>query len=773
MRMERFDPTKPAQGVVTQEGIPKTPPHAVCSQTFDLRAKDVFHIFDDERRMHTAYQMEEWVNLGKPGDERLARLRSPEHALVMHLSNWQIAYLQSNNRIIPVGAAAANGRGGATPGYALAIAGARKDKAERILVYVDAVFKAYGDYCKGGRSRKVMERAVNDLAEERGEKPPSMSALYEKLARLRNDRSFDRLAAVADRPRRGNQSRRKPDRAEEALQNAIEETLFTQGNWNNVKTRLFAWSRPGCEFGDMPNLVCRVDGVDPILSDRTIQRRFAAVDSYSRDRLWYGEEYAERVHAVRIRQSRPEHVLDIVDVDHTTLGIVVLGRGTEFGRPDLVVFRDRYSGIVLGWALSFGPPSYETFLEGLLHAMSPKDAENLPEGVSYPWHGRPFRLGVDNAKHLIGLDIHAAARQLAMQTVKYRPGHPWEKGALEHLFHILNVSLVDRLPGATARSPSERMKFDDDKMMALPQIEMAELNGFLAYFFANIHHVSPHQGLGRNPTAQDVPADIWRNDLAKVPPRPLQDQSVLVRLAGQSRQVGISDKGVIRWDNIEYQSAYASALKHSGLHKRGQGKFHGTKYRAVRDPSDLSRIWIEIPWDPERYIEVPVAAAFASYTTDLTAYQHKRIQEHLRKTSQEAANAPALMHAKAELTAQVVEFHNKRRKHGTAAQLARFVAKQVNRIERARPVVVEEGVINARLDLANPQKASRLRPRSPLAESRMPTACTSVDDMDMQEVAVITTSSAEPPSPQPQPAPNAPSVASIDDIAARNEEWDD
>ncbi|MEP3301853.1 MAG: hypothetical protein ABJO05_07785, partial [Roseibium sp.] len=351
--------------------------------------------------------------------------------------------------------------------------------------------------------------------------------------------------------------------------------------------------------------------------------------------------------------------------------------------------------------------------------------------------------------------------------------HPWEKGAEEHLFHILGVGLVERLPGSTAMSPKERMKFDDERLMAMPQIDIAELNGFLAYYFAEIHNRSPHQGLGNIPSSSAVPADLGEQGLSKIPKRPVQDASILVRLAGESREVGISDHGVIRWQNLEYQSASANALKLSARHKRGEGKFHGSKYPAVRDPSDLSRIWIEIPWEKERFIEVPISPAYASYATGLKAYQHKRIQEHHRTRTKEAANAPALMTAKAELMKQIVDIHKKRQKHGTALKLARFMTKQAKRIEHSRPVVVEDGVITQRLNLASPRQAPQLEPRSPMAKSRMPAPRTpEIEDIDEDGVFLDETADPSPP-PETACEPSRTDVPSIEDIAARNQEWDD
>lgn len=777
MGMDRFDFSRPVQGIVTQEDIPPTPQHAVSSQSYEMREKAVYNIFDQTRTVYTAYQVEEWVRLGKSENERVIRLRSPLNAVVMHLSNWQIARLEADKRIVPATAVPTVGDGGVIPGYALSITGRRKEKAEWYLLYIDEVLKAHRRYCKGGHSRKIMERAVFDLAERRGEKPPSMTALYEKLARIRHQREFDRLAAVADHPRQGNRSRRKPNRAEEAVSEAIEETLFVKGDWNGVKALLYKWTRLGAKYADLPNLVEKVGDVKPLLPDRTIQRRLAAVDHFTRDSLVYGDEFAEQKYADRITQIRPEHVLDIVDVDHTTLNIFVFGEGVAFGRPDLVLFRDRYSGIILGWAITFGPPSYETFLEGLLNAMSPKEADTLPDGVIYPWYGRPFRLGVDNAKHLVGLNVKEAAAQLGMQTVAYRPGHPWEKGALEHLFRVLDVSLVERLPGSTAMSPAERMKFDDDRMKALPHIDIAELNGFLAYYFANVYSPDPHQGLGHIPSLSKTPTELWSESIANVPPRPLQDSSILVRLAGDTREVGITDHGLIRWGNLEYQSAGANALKLSARRKRGEGKYHGTKFRAVRDPADLGKIWVEIPWEPGRHIEVPISGAYARYATGLKLYQHRLIVAHHRKKSNEAANAPALMAAKADLMQTIVDTHARRRKHGTATKLARFVARQATRIERSKPVVVEEGIVTRRLDVAKPARAQRLTPQSPLASSRMPKPRIPDPRYGDQEAAVITPETVDahvdekPEIPKSGPLP--PAFNSIDDIAARNEEWED
>ena len=179
-------------------------------------------------------------------------------------------------------------------------------------------------------------------------------------------------------------------------------------------------------------------------------RRLHDLNEYERDVLESGRDYAEVRHMPRLRQIRPTAPLDIVDVDYAVMNIVVIDPELAIacGRPHILTFPDRYSGIVVGFSISFQPPSYESFFEGLQHMLYEKPADLL-SGASYPWWGHCLKLGTDNAKHLVGLNLVEALRELGIQTVAYRPARGWEKGAEEHLFHILDKAVANRLPGAT------------------------------------------------------------------------------------------------------------------------------------------------------------------------------------------------------------------------------------------------------------------------------------------------------------------------------------
>ncbi len=636
-----------------------------------------------------------------------------------------------------------------TPGSALCLTDRQAEVARRWQAYVDVAMRECA--ATGSLSRRLMQRAVHRLAAERGEKPPAMSTIYRKLKALRKFRNFNPTLAMAPKNSMGNREKRFCDRAEEAMRIAVEDAWRDpKGSWKTVRARLYRMTSAGGEYSDLANLVCEVNGAARLVSARTIQRRFREVDEFTRDMLRYGLEYAERVHSRRIRQNRPSRPLDVVDVDHTTLGIVVFDevRSIGFGRPDLVVFRDRYSGIILGWAISFGPPSLETFIDGLLHALLPKSEADLPPSVKYPWHGRMVCLGVDNASHLIGFPVREAAMELGFEIVPYRPAHPWEKGALEHLFHILNIQLVDRLPGATTLSPAERRKFDEERMKAVPQISMSELRGFLSYFFAEIHHVTPHEGLGELHTLSGVPRDLWDEGIAGAENRPLVDRDMMIAVCGDTTEVTIQNDGV-RWDYLVYQSAELARLTLHHDHKTGTRQHSATKYKAVRDPSNLERIWVHNPYDGS-VIEVPISSAMASYASGLKLYQHRKIVEYNNDKRRSSENAADLLKSMNELENELAAIHTARKKHGTAIKLARFISGQRHRIQRTRAVDVATSGMG-RIDYATPNEAVP----QPSRHLELPRAAVAVANAETDEPALAHTDDED-----------------IDAIRAKHQEWE-
>ncbi|TAX81440.1 Mu transposase C-terminal domain-containing protein [Rhizobium ruizarguesonis] len=729
--------------------LPETPADHFDSQAHDIVPGDEFLIYSEDHSVYGVYVAQNWVS-GSPHTPRQISLIDPRYNSLSTLSSWQISYLLMKGRLRPRALQHRDHDKIALPGSSLSLTAHQVKKAHRVLEYVDHYQHLCVTENYGRPSLELVHRARKEVGERRAEKPLGKTAIYEALAKLAANRNMDRLVAVAPLRNQGNQTQRFSSRMEEVLLSAVRDAWADpRGTWKTVKSRV----------GDLCSTAEYIDLVEEAasLSKSTYQRRFANVDQYSQAYLRYGEEYANRISAQHVRLARPDHPLDVVDVDHTSLNVTVFDDlvPVAFGRPDIIVFRDRHSGAVVGFHIGFEAPSFSSFIAGLKHTIYPKDPRCLPVGASWPWYGVPVRLGVDHASHFVGDSMANAQRELGFQVIEYRPGRPWEKGAMEHLFAVLGMQIVDRLPGSTTHSPDERKKFEAEAQKAKPVLSISELRDWLTYYFAEIYNREPHIGLGALITLPGKPCDVWKAGIGNAPMRPLIDPDVFTRLVGYHEEVSIQSDG-IRLDYLHYQSAELVALRSHPKHKAGTRKHRSTKYTATRNPNDLSRIWVR---DPYRnvMIDVPVAEIEKGYTKGLTLFQHRKIIEHHNKTSKDAVDVTKLIEARRQLERDLAAIHTKRKKHGTATALARFFASQAAKFRQTRIIEVSpDGTVNTRMNYAKPL------------------TLTLEHEASAQTVNVPQTTTAPEADPPTSHSINAPAAATdIETLKARHTDWED
>jgi putative transposase len=678
--------------------VPNTPPEHTKDAAQKIIADDTFAIFVEDRSAHAVYRAEAWTN-ASPTSPRELRLIDVTYNTPMYLTPWQIAWLDSKGRIRALVQGQRDHFEKVLPGTALSLSASQYAAAHRVLDYIDHYRNLCNELNQGRPSEKLLRETLKAVGERRGEKPLGKTTVREALNKLRDRGNMDRVCAVAPLPNKGNALSRFNPRIEEALQLAVHAALRDpRGTWITVKQQFEALCAPGGEYQDQAEAATQV-------SDSTIQRRLADVDVYTRTFLRYGSEEANRLSMQAARLARPPHPLDVVDIDHTELNVVVFDdlHPVSFGKPDILVFRDRHSGAVAGFHIGFESPSFASFIAGLKHTVYPKDPQSLPDGVTFPWYGMPKRLGVDNASHFVGGDMANAARELNFQVVEYRPGRPWEKGAMEHLFTALGMQLVDRLPGTTTRSPSERKKFDDEREIAEPVLTIRELYGFLSHYFAEIYNRTLHAGIGPLITLKETPDRLWNAGIPKATTRPLVNSDVFTRLVGYTVDVTVQIDGV-RVEYLHYQSAELAALRLHPKHKMGNRAHSATKYKATRDPTDLARIWVH---DPYRnvVIEVPVADIEKRYATGLTLYQHTKIIEFHNKESKSIPNVADLTEARRRLEQSLADLHARRKKHQTAKNLARFVSGQAAKLRKAEIIeLAPNETINSHMNYAMPEE---------------------------------------------------------------------
>jgi putative transposase len=735
-----------------QLNIPQTPADHADAPAQDIIPGDQFAIYaDGDSRTYGIYTAEAWVN-GSPQTPRRLTLLDARYQTPLWLSSWQIDWLCSVGRIRPVHLQPRKHSKVVLPGSAMSLTPYQVERAHRTLEYIDHYHRLCRDENAGWPSVALLDRTRKEVGERRREKPLGKTAIYEAMAKLKENRNIDRVLAVAPLPPGGNAIERFNPRLEEAMQAAVHAAWRDKrGSWLTVKAHLEALCSDEGEFSDQAEAVKKV-------SKSTLQRRFANVDLYTRTFLRYNEEEANRLSMQAARLARPERPLDVVDIDHTELNVVVYDDEVPvaFGKPDIIVFRDRHSGAVIGFHIGFEAPSFAGFLAGLKHAVYPKDPKSLPDGVTFPWYGMGVRLGVDHASHFVGGSMEQAEREFGFQVIEYRPGRPWEKGAMEHLFSILGMQLADRLPGTTTRSPTERKKYDKTSDVAKPILSIRELHGFLLYYFAEVYNRSLHAGLGPLITLSDTPDRLWQQGIPHATMRPLIDPAVFTRMVGIPEKVTIQPDGV-RIDYLHYQSAELIALRAHPKHKMGTRKHRATKYEATRDPNDLGRIWVR---DPYRNvdIEVPVIDIEQRYAKGLTLFQHRQIVKYHLEHSKTQPGISELSEARKRLELKLAEMHAKRKKHETAQKLARFVSGQAQKLRSAQVIELSaNSSVSDHMDYAAPALQTPEIKASPKTMGVKPGA------------------EADPPTANtpPDQAPDETASNDIEALKARHSDWED
>lgn len=725
--------------------IPAHPDEIARCQDYAMFVGDQFVVYSHGHTAEGHYVVRGWLK--RVGD--MPRRVDLENVLSnerIYLSGYQISVLEAQGRIRAMVLSKGDGsRHAVTPGLNLAFQELRRKAAERRLGYVKAYCDKIAKENGGAPSRALGQQAIKEHAETRGERPPSYSSVWEWVKRSRESRSGDVLLDLADDKRPGNPGLRGTVLIEQMIEKGVVESWqLANGTWKTVRASFNRQVAEARERGILPRTNPERGEAGHLWfpSERTFQRRKAALNHYDRLCLRYDEETAERELAFYIRQHLPDHPLDIVDVDHVELDIVVIDDQypIAFGRPDLVVFRDRRTGSILGYFLSFMNPSYESFMLGLRHAMFPKDMSAYPGLDWYAW-GRFGRLGVDNAFHLIGDSITHAAKQIGFEIVEYRPGHPWEKGALEQLNGMINSRVSHGLPGSVSGDVEERAKHArkpgnkeprkaDEKGLRKtdekgrddadrPVLYLSEVESFLVSFWCGTYSNSPQSGLGFLRSLKGVPRKLWTELIEKAPNRPPIDPAIFVRLAGIKKSVHIGGFG-IRIDHIIYVSDELLAMRAHRDHKEGEGRHRSTKYEAIRDPGDLGRIYV---FDPYRQVTIEVRACgeHYAYANGRRLFEHTKIIEYHRETHGRVTDVRDLQAAIDDYENQMLDLLERRKKHGVARKLAAFVARTRNKIDRSEPVraVTSPELSGSRIDPANPAPALPTRPRAYPADTRM------------------------------------------------------
>lgn len=359
-------------------------------------------------------------------------------------------------------------------------------------------------------SRAMLQKAIDQIAHERGEQiPPHASTVYRWLGEYRADGIFGLLSRIGNCG--GANKSRLPAPVDAIVHQKIEETLDSSHVW----TAEAILDSIRAEINIRNKFLTQHDRLTAP-SIRTLQRRLASLPQFEVAVARYGIKEAERRFANHGVARRTKRILELVEIDHTPLDILIVDEhGNVIGRPVLTLIIDRYSRVVLGFHLSLDGYGAHSVFSALRHALMPKTY--LREGrfaelmLTWPCFGWFERLLMDNGREFHSHALTDALLNLGIVGEFAQSRQPNDKPFVERLLRTINYSFVHQLPGTTFAKYEQRQGVNSEKEAAFT---LEELDMALHVWLLQKYHRRPHRGL-RNKT----PLELWNESAKAFPPK--------------------------------------------------------------------------------------------------------------------------------------------------------------------------------------------------------------------------------------------------------------
>ena len=237
-------------------------------------------------------------------------------------------------------------------------------------------------------------------------------------------------------------------------------------------------------------------------SRETLRRRIAEKldrDHYARK---YGETAAKKNWDGAGRGLDAERIGQLGVMDDTVFDNIACfdgQRGLPAGRPYLCILVDVKSRCIVGYLLSFEPPTSHTALETIRAANRyktvPKDLlEKHP--ILERINCRFEEIVVDRGSNYTSLAFGQALLDVGTTLRFARVRHARDKAIVERLFRTIKTFVIEKMPGATfAPKLMREFGYDPEKEACLTVTELREL---IEHFIA-VYHITVHSGIGMQP----------------------------------------------------------------------------------------------------------------------------------------------------------------------------------------------------------------------------------------------------------------------------------
>jgi putative transposase len=301
---------------------------------------------------------------------------------------------------------------------------------------------------------------------------------WKALVRAAGSNSVSRNLALVDRIRdRGNRTRRLPEQLLALIERIAAEVY-------NQPTRVSV----SCAYRSFLS-ACHTSGLSPcsyrafnreIRARKCIRSREGRRSAYQAAPIVWYLSAKDPLHGVR--------PFEYVHIDHTPLDIVLISGETQelLGRPWLSLAIDAQSRAIVGFYLSFDPPSYRSCMMVL------RDIVRR--------HGRmPGTLVTDNGAEFQSVAFQRVC-ELYRVSLRYRPsGQPRHGSVMERVFGTTHSQLIHNLAGNTKQLKNPRTVAKSVAPQRHAQWSLPALYGALEKYFRDIYGTERHPAHGEAP----------------------------------------------------------------------------------------------------------------------------------------------------------------------------------------------------------------------------------------------------------------------------------
>ncbi|ENZ83257.1 DDE-type integrase/transposase/recombinase [Caulobacter vibrioides] len=390
----------------------------------------------------------------------------------------------------------------------------------------------------------------------------------------------------------------------------------------------------------------------PKPSAETFRKLVRGLECFDTYKARYGKQLAKLRFEGCGEGLRASRFLELGCLDHKLLDNVVvidLKQRLPMGRPWLTAIIDVYTRCVVGFVITFEPPSLYSATECIKRANMPKlqmlgGASRRP-GLANIF-GRFDEIIVDNGLELVGNAFEDMGADCGF-SIRWAPVRsPTYKAFIERFFRTIDDRLLHKLPGSTLNPQALReleIDPDADAVLTLEQLEA------LIWELIDLYHQEIHSGINA------CPLQLWEQDEKAYGIDVIADVRQLDKMAGAMAPRRRLTRAGIEFLGLQYHEAGTTSQLLNDLAgiapQRGVGR--GARSHNVKikyNPANLGEIHV---WNDRRKRYETLPCTEPEYAEGLSKKQHELIQEFAAQRNEAFSSRQDRLRRRAELSQRV------------------------------------------------------------------------------------------------------------------------